>query len=355
MKKILYVVLAFFIFVYALPIITLGMKDISPSDTGNKQDAKEETERLTAIDIWNQTLQNLSTEDVASAQQKSYDEKTYISVLIDGKVCDMTVGEYLVGVVAAEMPASFPIEALKAQAVAARSYMLHKIENGYTDQKHNGAQLCDDYTHCTAFFDIKSGGKDLWGEEAEYYAQRIQAAVSDTDGVVAVSEGQVIAAVFHSASSDMTEDAENVWGVKYPYLVSVSSVGGSSSPNYYGTEVITQNDFFKTIQTAYPKAFFGSDVSKWITNIRRTQSGGVLDLYVGGVLIKGTEIRSMFDLNSTNFNIEISNNEIVFTTVGTGHGVGMSQFGAREMALNGAYFDEIICHYYNGVQLMVKN
>ena len=81
----------------------------------------------------------------------------------------------------------------------------------------------------------------------------------------------------------------------------------------------------------------------------------VLDLYVGGVLIKGTEIRSMFDLNSTNFNIEISNNEIVFTTVGTGHGVGMSQFRAREMALNGAYFDEIICHYYNGVQLMVKN
>ena len=110
MKKILYAVLAFFIFVYALPIITLGMKDISPSNTDNKQDTKEETERLTAIDIWNRTLQNLNTEAATPEQEKSYDEETYISVLIDGKVCDITVGEYLVGVVAAEMPASFPIE-----------------------------------------------------------------------------------------------------------------------------------------------------------------------------------------------------------------------------------------------------
>ena len=179
--------------------------------------------------------------------------------------------------------------------------------------------------------------------------------MTDTDGIVAVSNGKVIAAVFHSASADMTEAAVNVWGTDYPYLVSVSSVGGNASPAYYGTVVVGKTDFCSKIKENYPNAAFPSDASKWISGMRRSQSGGVLEMVVGGVLIKGTEIRSMFSLNSTNFKIEMTEDEVVFTTVGTGHVVGMSQFGAREMALNGAYFDEIICHYYSGVQLMVKN
>ena len=359
MKKILTATLAFCIFAYALPVITVGASHKPAIQPDNSKSHTDDTEYRSAIDIWNETMQELYANAEKNAQppedeKQSYDSSTTVTVLIDGITRKITVRDYLIGVVAAEMPASFPIEALKAQAVAARSYMLHKLEQG-AEEHEGGARLCDDYTHCTAFFDISDGGEALWGNNADYYAQRICAAVDDTDGIVAVSGGQVIAAVFHSASPDKTEDAKNVWGVSYPYLVSVSSVGGSASPNYSGTVVVKADDFLKVIKNSFPSAMLGKDPSSWIGAVRRSQSGSVLNITVGGVQIKGTQIRSMFGLNSTNFNVEFQNNEFVFTTVGTGHGVGMSQYGAREMALRGAGFDEIICHYYSGVQLMVKN
>ena len=364
MKKILTSLLIFCAFVYALPVITVGAHVSSGNKAEDKTTQKENTDYITAFDIWNDTMREL-TERAQQSQQsqassdrpnqpESYDENNYVSVMIKGETVRLTIKDYLAGVVAAEMPASFPVEALKAQAVAARSYMLYKIE--MSGQTHDGgAQLCDDYTHCTAFFDIAADGKNLWGDDADYYAERIYEAVEQTDGIVAVSGGEVIAAVFHSSSSDMTEDAENVWGVKYSYLTSVSSVGGSASPNYYGTVTLKQRDFCNTVLAKYPSASFSSNPSEWTGQITRSQSGGVLSIEIGGIKLKGTEVRTMFGLNSTNFGIELKNGEVIFSTVGTGHGVGMSQYGAREMALGGAAFDEIILHYYTGVQLMVKN
>ncbi|MBQ2866333.1 MAG: stage II sporulation protein D [Clostridia bacterium] len=362
MKKILIALLVFLVCVYALPVITLGAQPQQTSDTGDKKEQNGDTDYRSAMDIWNDTIRNMmdsaqksDDDNSLSDEPEDYDEKTLLRVLIDGEVREMTVRDYLVGVVAAEMPAAFPIEALKAQAVAARSYMLHKIENSDPSSHPQGAQLCDDYTHCTAFFDIESGGRELWGDSCDYYAERIRAAVEDTDGVVAVYQGESIAAVFHSASDEMTEDAENIWGVKYSYLTPVKTSGGSASPNFYGTVVFSQSDFREMIADVYPSAAMDGHYSQWIGEIRRSQSGTVLGIVVGGVSIKGTEIRTLFGLNSANFNIEFKNGEVIFTTVGTGHGVGMSQYGAREMALNGSYFDEIIYHYYSGVQLMVKN
>ena len=217
MKKILTATLAFCIFAYALPVITVGAYYKDRTQPDNSKPHTDNTEYRSAIDIWNETMQELyaNAEKNASPpadEKQSYDSTTTVTVLIDGITRKITVRDYLIGVVAAEMPASFPIEALKAQAVAARSYMLHKLEQS-AEEHEGGARLCDDYTHCTAFFDISDGGEELWGNNADYYAQRICAAVDDTDGVVAVSGGQVIAAVFHSASPDKTEDAKNVWGV----------------------------------------------------------------------------------------------------------------------------------------------
>ena len=361
MKKILTALLIFFVFVYALPVLTVGAYGGKEQNPAYINSPKDNTDYKSALDVWNDTVRDLTeraAQSVSAGEQSSetsgYDAANYISVLIDGQPVQMTVQDYLVGVVAAEMPAAFPMEALKAQAVAARSYMLHKIEMGGASHS-GGAQLCDDYTHCTAFFDVAADGKKLWGDDADYYAERIYTAVCDTDGIVAVSNGQTIAAVFHSASSEMTEDAENVWGVKYSYLTSVSSVGGSASPNYYGTVAVKQTDFKSSVLAQFPEASFDADPSRWIGNIKRSQSGSVLEMDIGGVTVKGTQVRSMFSLNSANFSVEIKNTEVIFSTVGTGHGVGMSQYGAREMALNGAGFDEIICHYYSGVSLMVKN
>ncbi len=331
MKKIISSVIAFMLLVYAMPIVTVGIR-------GERSEAAEEEK---------------GSYD-AGTEEGSFDRRTKISVLIGNEIKEMSMHDYLSGVLAAEMPASFPMEALKAQAVAARSYALYKMMNG-DDGKHEGAQLCDDYTHCSAFFDIKASGVELWGENSGVYAERIEAAVSSTDGIVAVRNGEVIIAVFHSASSERTESALDVWGTDYPYLRSVESIGGTDAPDYYGTVTVKSSDFARTVKELYPEADLGTSPEEWFGPVERSSAGGVISIVCGGVSIKGTEIRKMLGLNSTNFRIEISGEYLVFTTKGTGHGVGMSQYGARAMALEGAFFDEIIKHYYRGVELMVKN
>lgn len=342
MKKIFVGVLIFMVILYAMPIVTVGMQE----------------QKLKNDIFYTQTEQK---KDIHPSKQEDdnralgYDKKTEVMVLLNGTVETMSVYEYLIGVVAAEMPASFPVEALKAQAVAARSYMLYKIDALQNDSTHNGAQLCDDFNHCTAFYDVAAEGQRLWGDDFDLYYEKIKSAVESTDGIVAMSDGEVIAAVFHSASGGYTESAENVWGNSYSYLVSVPTWGGSASPRYYDTKVIKKEDFKKILKAAYPKITFENNMSDWFSDIMRSDSGSVISLKIGGIEIKGTEIRSIFELNSTNFTIELSNDEILFNTVGTGHGVGLSQYGARAMALDGAYFDEILCHYYSGIQLVIKN
>ena len=341
MKKILSVALIFMVLLYAMPIITVGIKErsgdcimVSESSVDDEVKASDQNE-----------------EEI----RERFDKKTKVKVLIDGKIKEISVYEYLVGVVAAEMPASFPVEALKAQTVAARSYMMYKINLAQSDGVHNGVQLCDDFNHCTAFYDIEKEGKDLWGKDFDFYSDKIKNAVESTDGIVATYDGEAIAAVFHSSSGDYTESAKNVWGNDFSYLVSVPNVGGKSSPEYYGAVVVEKTEFAQKMNQYYKNINFTGDASNWFSNIVRSDSGNIISLKIGGVVVKGTELRKIWGLNSTNFVIEISDNEIIFNTTGTGHGVGMSQYGAREMALNGSCFDEIICHYYNGVQLMVKN
>lgn len=341
MKKIVSTVLIFMVLLYAMPIITVGMTEQRQGDVLYFEKLSEEEDMI-------------YEEESHLSKAIGFDEKTLVSVLTDGEVKEMTVRDYLTGVVAAEMPASFPIEALKAQAVAARSYMLYKI-NKAEDNTHKQALLCDDYNHCTAFCNIEEKGVELWGADCDKYSEKIKSAVESTDGVVAVYDGEVIAAVFHSASSDYTQAAADVWGTDYSYLVSVPSVGGTSAPNYYGTVRITKNEFISAIKKHNPNAVLGANVDAWFSDMDRNSTGSVLSIKIGGVQLKGTEVRGMFKLNSTNFTIDISGDNVIFSTTGTGHGVGMSQYGAREMALNGSYFDEIICHYYSGVQLMVKN
>ena len=341
MKKIVSSVLIFMVLLYAMPIITVGMTEQMQGEGFYFEQVSEENDED-------------NDEERYISNVIGFDEKTIVSVLTDGEVKEMTAKEYLTGVVAAEMPASFPIEALKAQAVAARSYMLYKINNT-EDNTHKQSLLCDDYNHCTAFYNIEEKGEELWGADYDKYAEKIKTAVSSTDGVVAMCDGEVIAAVFHSASSDYTEAAVDVWGKNYSYLVSVPSSGGSSAPNYYGTVRMSKNEFISAIKNYYPNIVLGSNISSWFSDINRSSTGSVFSIKIGGILLKGTEVRRIFKLNSTNFTIDISGDDVIFNTTGTGHGVGMSQYGAREMALNGSHFDEIICHYYSGVQLMVKN
>ena len=296
----------------------------------------------------------------AVTDPSGYDGQHTVTVLVEGAVKEMTMERYLIGVLAAEMPASFPVEALKAQAVAARTYTLYKELLYGSDAKdappeHQGALLCGDSTHCKAYCDVEQRGKEMWGANQAFYQSKITAAVQDTDGLILVYGGKPIAAVFHAASAEKTEAAADVWGSAVPYLVSVDSPGGEASSAYHATVELLQSDFAAAFTAAHPEADLSGDAGGWFTEIKRSAAGGIVSLRVGGVTVEGREIRSLAGLNSTNFTLEARDALLVFSTTGYGHGAGMSQYGARALALEGQNFEAILKHYYTGVDLLMKS
>ncbi|MBR5390709.1 MAG: stage II sporulation protein D [Clostridia bacterium] len=281
-----------------------------------------------------------------------FDEKETVTVWDGQRLETMTLRDYLEGVLAAEMPADFPEEALKAQAVAARTYTLYKMAMATeTEDVHHGAQLCTDPAHCEAFLDLAAQAAAVWGDSAEVYSQRISRAVEETDGLILTYQNEPIAAVFCAASAGQTESAYDVWGTELPYLVNVDSPGGQACGKYLGEVRVAQSVFRDAVAARHPEASFSDRPEEWITDAERSPAGGVKYLTVGGVRVSGREIRQCFDLNSTNFTIRAADGDLIFSTVGYGHGVGLSQFGARHMALSGEGFETILSHYYPGTQL----
>lgn len=329
MKRLLCLVAMLMACVYALPLLTVEW-------TGGQ--AEEEA---------------LAEEETA---QPSYDADTVITLCHDGQVIELDLHTYLCGVVAAEMPAAFPEEALKAQALAARTYslyQLHLYEQGKAiPESHQGAQMCADHTHCKAYKDLEAEQEALWGKNASYYRDRITRAVEATDGQIATWEGEPIAAVFHSTASERTESALAVWGNDTPYLVSVESPGGEASPRWHGEVVMTAQALKEKLLAKWPDMELEIPPAHWFKASERSEAGGVIEVSVGGVRIKGTELRSLLGLNSTNFTYEVlESGDLRFRTTGYGHGVGMSQYGAKALAEEGKTCAEIIKWYYTGVEI----
>ena len=270
-----------------------------------------------------------------------------ITVLTDGGAVTMDMQEYLVGVVAAEMPASFQEEALKAQAVAARTYAMYCA----LGQKHGDAQVCTDYTCCQAW-QSEEALRQKWGGDYDACSQKIRAAVEATAGQYLSYEGQPVFAAFHSSSAGATEDCGQVWNPS-PYLVSVSSPETAEDvPNFVSTVDCTPLDFRDTLLYAHPEADFTGEESGWIGEVRLDGSGRVASAVLGGVSMKGTELRQLFGLRSTAFCLEYTGESFRFTVTGYGHGVGMSQYGANVMAREGGTYTGILAHYYPGTVLV---
>ena len=270
-----------------------------------------------------------------------------ITVLTDGGAVTMDMQEYLVGVVAAEMPASFQEEALKAQAVAARTYAMYCA----LGQKHGEAQVCTDYTCCQAW-QSEETLRQKWGGDYDACSQKIRAAVEATAGQYLSYEGQPVFAAFHSSSAGATEDCGQVWNPS-PYLVSVSSPETAEDvPNFVSTVDCTPLDFRDTLLYAHPEADFTGEESGWIGEVRLDGSGRVASAVLGGVSMKGTELRQLFGLRSTAFCLEYTGESFRFTVTGYGHGVGMSQYGANVMAREGGTYTGILAHYYPGTVLV---
>lgn len=277
-------------------------------------------------------------------------ETVSVYVAQEDKVVEMNKNQYLKEVVSAEMPVSFEMEALKAQAVAARSYLVSR-QNAYkisgTPENHKGADICTDPTHCKAWISEEKR-RESWGNDADKNWDKISRAVEETKGEVITYNGEVISAVFHSTSSGKTENSKDVWGGERPYLVSVDSYGDTLSPKYKSEKEMSRKEFEKIAK----ENIEGVDFSKGIVgNIARSDAGGILTVEIGGVSVKGTVFRKIYDLRSTNVEIIIDKDKVKFDVTGFGHGVGMSQYGANYLASQGKGYKEILKAYYTGVEI----
>ena len=287
--------------------------------------------------------QTLAEEHSAAAEPAP--EK--LMLLVGGQAVECDMQQYLVGVVAAEMPASFEAEALKAQAVAARSYAMYTIAGG----KHGASALCTDYGCCQAWC-AEEELRQSWGSDYDKYIEKIRAAVEATRGEYLSYEGQAVFAAFHSSSAGATENSGALWS-QLPYLISVESPERAENvPGYVSTVSCSPLDFRDTLLYAYPEADFTAEEGGWIGETVKDESGRVESIRLGGICVPGTKLRSLFSLRSTAFLLEYREGRFVFTVTGYGHGVGMSQYGANVMAAQGAGYRDILAHYYPGTELV---
>lgn len=275
--------------------------------------------------------------DSPSIEQEKEDvvlEKQVTVYRSNGSVITLSMDEYLIGVVGAEMPASFSIEALKAQAVVARTYALKKIESG--------SKLTDSVS--TQRYKDNNELRSDWGKSFDTYYQKVKQAVLETKDLEIYYQGSLIDAVYHSTSNGKTEDSIFVWGNDIPYLKSVDSSWDQNASSYLRN---VNKDFNNVL------SLLGIDIRDDINIeiISRNNSGRVLEIKVGDKIFSGVQFRNLLGLRSSDFDLSLENGILNITTRGYGHGVGMSQYGANGMAKQGYTFDSILKHYYTGINI----
>lgn len=336
MKIIVPVSLVLILLAIVLPIFLL-----SPGNNANAIESP--TEAAVAGDL------------VSDTSAETLDKSLTVRLLDDDSIQEMSMYDYLIGVVSAEMPVTFEDEALKAQTVTARTYTLYKMCVS-PNTTHPDADVCSDY-NCCAAYSSPEALQERWGDAYEDNYNRIAACVRATDGLYIDYDGQPILAVFHSSSSGATEASVSVWGGELPYLQSVRSFEeGTDIPNFYTSVELTYDEFAADVLAAYPDAALDAgDTGGWITDVVRSDAGRIISITVGGVTMKGSAFRTLFSLRSAN--IEIAGGEAGFTlsTQGFGHGVGMSQYGADFLAAMGLDAAHILTWYYTDVTLQTMD
>ncbi len=267
-------------------------------------------------------------------------------VLIGDKVTEYSREDYIFGVVAAEMPALYHEEALKAQAVAAYTFACSKK----AQNKELEYDITNDHTVDQSFI-TEEEAKAKWGDSADEYTQKIKKAVADTAGEMIYYEGIPILAVYHAISGGTTEDSKNVWGSERAYLKPVLSEGDKLAKNYI-TEVSFTADELK--QKLEKEIELNGEAKDYLGNIARTDSGTVSSIKVCGKDVSGFTIGSLLSLRSANFEVKFADEKFTFTVYGAGHGVGMSQNGANYMAKQGSSYKEILTYYYSSCSVEKK-
>ena len=335
-NKYLIYFMIFVLIIFVLPAICTKRV----AGKANKEDKGEQTEEQ-------------NEESKEEATKHDYSKYGTIKLLHkeSGQIEELPIDEYLYGVVSAEMPANYEEEALKAQAVAARTYTIYQISNNIG--KHGEADICNDFTCCQAWIS-KENRMQKWSEkDREKNWNKIISAVNATAGQIITYNNEAINAFFHSNSGGKTELASNVWigGKDFPYLQSIETSGEDGYTQYSSEVTISKKDLLEKLKQEYPDIQIKYEESESIKILDYTQSGRVKTVKFGNTEIAGTKVRSLFGLKSTNFSIKLEGDNIIFSVKGYGHGVGMSQTGADSMAKTGKSYEMILKHFYTGVEI----
>ena len=268
-----------------------------------------------------------------------------------GEIEEIYLDEYIVNVVAAEMPVDFELEALKAQAIVARTYTLYKITK---DKKHDNADICDNSNCCQAWIS-KEDRFEKWSDVSENEKlinwNKLVLAVNETKGKYITYNNEVINAFFHSNSSGKTAKAEEVWGGVLPYLVVVETSGEENYSSYLSEVKVKYNEFEKLIKTSFDKFKIDLEKIDSIKILEHTESGRVKKIKIGNMEFSGVEARKMFGLKSTNFTVFKDGESVIFKVYGYGHGVGLSQTGSDSLAKQGYSAIDIIKHFYKNIEI----
>ena len=287
--------------------------------------------------------------DGAAAQPLLDDTRT-LAVLTDEGVQTMTMAEYLPAALAGEMPASFSPEALKAQAVALRTYAL--FYQAQRKDVHPEADVCS-RSGCCAALAKPDTLREAWGAHYEEYARKLAEAVSATDGQYLVWEEAPALTVFHASSVGRTEDAAAL-GMRQGYLVSVETPETAEAVrNLLSTVEVSSDEFAAAIRSILPDAALDGAPDAWLGAVHLDAAGRVRSAEIGGQEVSGLALRQLFSLRSTDFTLSCADGRFVFRVRGYGHGLGMSQYGAECMAKEGADYAEILAHYYRGTSLVM--
>ena len=269
-----------------------------------------------------------------------------------GEIHTVSVRDYVRGAVAAEMPAVFHSEALKAQAVAAHTYALHhhRVQMEHPDPELKGADFKADPSNMKVYI-TEEKAREFYGAKADQYWEKVCAAADSVAHLVLEYEEEPIVAAYHAISAGMTEDASNVWVGSAPYLLPADSEGDYLAPDYETEEEFSYPELKRLLLAAYPEMDLSGQADTWFGEMERSASGYITAIEVGGQVLHGSEVRTVLDLRSHNFEVVDTGSSFLFVVYGYGHGVGLSQYGADFMARQGADFEEILANYYTGATL----
>lgn len=336
----------FYAFFSIMLIITIAVSCIYINKAEEKN-KKEKTEIKEEKEIEEYIEKNKEIKTIRLKMIKSKDQE----------VVEISMTDYLKGVIPSEMPPTYKMEALKAQAVVARTYAYEKIKSNKNGTLHADSDMCDDFAHCQAYITRDKlipiwKGRGYSDKTIKEYERKIAEAIDATSSIVITYKGEYIKAFFHANSGGMTEGSTEIWGKQnVPYLVPVESKGEEEHPQYKSQVKISLSELESKVNAKAEIPCNLRNNSEKVKVLTHTISGRVNSVKIGDNIVEATNLRTLIGLKSTNFEVEVKDDIATFSVTGYGHGLGMSQTGANYYAKEGYTYDQIIKHYYTGVEL----